>query len=148
MNGKAWKWFASYLADRTQRDTVNDGLSTAFPLRKGGPQGSCLGSLQITVYTTKLFDIVNKHLPRVQCYTQMTHSCIWHSAWKIQTSRARQLKKSTSILFHKKIPYVELFSKRKFKKSSEFHFSRNRATSAFAQARLRANPRIGKFCEC
>ena len=43
VDGKALKWFASYLADRTQRVTVNDGLSSAFPLRQGFPQGSCLG---------------------------------------------------------------------------------------------------------
>ena len=50
-------------------------------------------------------------------------------------------KKSTSILFHEKNPYIELFSKIEFKRFSEFHFSRNRAMSAFAQTRLRANPK-------
>ena len=34
-----------------------------------------------------------------------------------------------------------------FKRFSEFHFSRNRAMSAFAQIWLGANPKIGKFCE-
>ena len=57
VDGKALEWFASYLADRTQR--VNDGLSSAFPLRQGVPQGSCLGPLLFTVYTSKLFDIVS-----------------------------------------------------------------------------------------
>ena len=56
VDGKALEWFASYLADRTQRVTVNDGLSHTFPLRQGVPQGSCLGSLLFTVYTSKLFD--------------------------------------------------------------------------------------------
>ena len=37
VDGKALEWFASYLADRTQRVTVNDGLSSAFPLRQGVP---------------------------------------------------------------------------------------------------------------
>ena len=40
VDGKALEWFASYLADRTQRVTVNDGLSSAFPLRQGFPPGS------------------------------------------------------------------------------------------------------------
>ena len=69
MDGKALEWFASYLADRTQRVTVNNGLSSAFPLRQGVPPGSCLGPLLFTVYTSKLFEIA----------MQMTHSCIWHS---------------------------------------------------------------------
>ena len=72
VDGKELEWFASYLADRTQRVTVNDGLSSAFPLRQGVPQGSCLGPLLFTVYTSKLFDIVSKHLPSVHCYADDT----------------------------------------------------------------------------
>ena len=72
VDGKVLEWFASYLADRTQRVTVNDGLSSAFPLRQGVPQGSCLGPLLFTVYTNKLFDIVSKHLPSVHCYADDT----------------------------------------------------------------------------
>ena len=72
VDGKALEWFASYLADRTQRVTVNDGLSSAFPLRQGVPQGSCLGPLLFRVYTSKLFDIVSKHLPSVHCYADDT----------------------------------------------------------------------------
>ena len=58
-DGKALEWFASYLANRTQRVAVNDGLSSAFPLRQGVPLGSCLGPLLFTVYTSKLFDTGN-----------------------------------------------------------------------------------------
>ena len=72
VDGKALEWFASYLADRTQRVTVNDGLSSAFPLRQGVPQRSCLGPPLFTVYTSKLFDIVSKHLPSVHCYADDT----------------------------------------------------------------------------
>ena len=72
VDGKALEWFASYLADRTQRVTVNDALSSAFPLRQVVPQGSCLGPLLFTVYTSKLYDIVSKHLPSVHCYVDDT----------------------------------------------------------------------------
>ena len=68
------------------------------------------------------------------------------AAWKIQTSFDSS-KKSTFILFHEKNIYIELFSKMEFKTFSEFHFSRNRAMSAFAQTRLGINPNLGKFCE-
>ena len=71
-HGKALEWFVSYLADRAQRVTVNDGLSSAFPLRQGVPQGICLGPLLFTVYTSRLFDIVSKHLPSVHCYADVT----------------------------------------------------------------------------
>ena len=64
--------FTSYLAGRTQHVTVNDGLSSAFPLRQGVPQGSCLGPLLFTVYARKLFDIVSKHLLSVHCYADDT----------------------------------------------------------------------------
>ena len=66
---------------------------------------------------------------------------------KYQTSPDSS-KKSTSILFHKKNPYIELFSKMEFKRFSEFHFSRNREMSAFARLGLGANPKIGQFWEC
>ena len=68
VDSKVLEWFASYLGVPTQRVTVNDGLSSAFPLRQGVPQGSCLGPLLFMVYTSKLYDIVSKHLPSVHCY--------------------------------------------------------------------------------
>ena len=69
------------------------------------------------------------------------------AASKNQTSPDSS-KKSTSILFDKKNPYIELFSKMEFKRFSEFYFSRNREMSDFDQMGLGANPKIGKFCEC
>ena len=69
------------------------------------------------------------------------------AASKYQTSPDSS-KKSTSISFYKKNPYIELFSKIVFKRFIEFHLSRNRAMSDFAQMGLGAKPKIGKFCEC
>ena len=62
---KGFNWFKSNLSDRAQRVAVNGGLSDTFPLAQGVPQGSCLGPLMFTVYTSELFDIVGGRLPRV-----------------------------------------------------------------------------------
>ena len=69
---KALSWFKSYLSDRFQRVSVNGGLSKKFPLCQGVPQGSCLGPLLFIIYTRKLFDIVERHLPKVHCYADDT----------------------------------------------------------------------------
>ena len=54
----ALAWFKSYLSDRFQHASVNGCLSDQ---KLGVPQGSCLGSLLFTIYTCKLFQIVERH---------------------------------------------------------------------------------------
>ena len=68
MTDQAFNWFTSYHSDRTQRVAGNGGLSDTFPLA----QGSCLGPLLFTVYTSELFDIVDRHLPSVLSYADET----------------------------------------------------------------------------
>ena len=69
---KALNWFTPYLSDSTQRVAVNGGLSDTFPHAQGAPQGSCVGPLLFTVYTSELFDIVNEHLRGVHSYADDT----------------------------------------------------------------------------
>ena len=59
-------------SDRFHRVSVNGSLSDQFPLKQGVPQGSCLGPLLFTIYTRKLFQIVEHHLPQVHCYADDT----------------------------------------------------------------------------
>ena len=72
IRGKALDWFSSYLADRRQRISIQGVLSDAFDINCGVPQGSCLGPLLFNIYASKLFDIVDKHLPNVHCYADDT----------------------------------------------------------------------------
>lgn len=70
--GKALQWFASYLTDRSQR-TVFDGCSSkVFYLPFGVPQGSSLGPLLFTMYASKLFNIIETHLPSVHALADDT----------------------------------------------------------------------------
>ena len=72
VSGKELEWFTSYLSGRSQQVAVNGGLSSSFPLKQGVPQGRCLGPVLFTIYTSKMFEIVEKHLPSVHCYADDT----------------------------------------------------------------------------
>ena len=68
LNVTALSWFWSYISLRTQRISVQGALSNVFHLPNGVPQGSCLGPFLFNMYSSKIFDIVGHHLPKVHCY--------------------------------------------------------------------------------
>ena len=72
VSGKALAWFSSYLSGRSQRVSIQGTLSEKFDLNCGVPQGSCLGPLLFTLYASRLFDIIEDHLPNVHCYADDT----------------------------------------------------------------------------
>ena len=80
IQGKALSWFASYLSGRTQRIMINESLSKPFKLECGLPQGSCLGPLLFTLYTSELFEIIKYHLPMIHCYADDSQVYISFSA--------------------------------------------------------------------
>ena len=55
---------------------MNGDVSSAFPLKQRGPQGRCLGLILFSVYTSELFDTVEKHLPSVHCYADDSQLCV------------------------------------------------------------------------
>ena len=63
-------WFCS--SNRSQKVSVEGVLSEKFNLDCAVPQGSCLGLLLFVIYSSKLFQIMEKHLPDVHCYADDT----------------------------------------------------------------------------
>ena len=72
VTGTALEWIRSYLSDRTQCVCIKSARSENFVLRHRLPQGSCLGPLMFSLYTSKLFDITKHNLPKVVCYADDT----------------------------------------------------------------------------
>ena len=68
ISGVPLQWFKSYLSNRSQTIAVQGTLSRNFDLDCGVPQGSCLGPLLYVIYASKLFNIVERHLPDAHCY--------------------------------------------------------------------------------
>ena len=61
VKGTALQWFKSYLQDRGQYVLVDGHTSETLPLRCGVPQGSVLGPVLFTIYTTTLGDVIRGH---------------------------------------------------------------------------------------
>ena len=70
--GTAIAWLRSYLSNRFQYVVIDDTCSNRFDLSFGVPQGSCLGPLLFSIYTSQLLDIVSHQLPQVHCYADDT----------------------------------------------------------------------------
>ena len=68
ISGAPLDWFKSYLSARSQRVSIPGALSDSLPLNWGVPQGSCLGPLFYIIYSSKLFNIIERHPPNSHCY--------------------------------------------------------------------------------
>ena len=61
IQGAALEWIKSYLSDRKQCVLIDGVTSDEFNLKWGVPQGSVLGPILFTIYTTPLASIIRKH---------------------------------------------------------------------------------------
>ena len=59
--GRCLDWFKSYLSDHTQCIKIGSVLSEARKLKFGVPQGSVLGPILFSLYTTSLSKVISKH---------------------------------------------------------------------------------------
>ena len=60
-SGTALNWFSSYLQSRPQRIFINGTASEQFNLDQGVPQGSCLGPVEFTEYSSPVFSVIDQH---------------------------------------------------------------------------------------
>ena len=69
---QAVTWFKCYLSNRSQRIVISSAKSDSFNLKFGVPQGSCLGPMLFSLYTSELFDAISQHLTIAHSYADDT----------------------------------------------------------------------------
>ena len=65
LDGLSLSWFTSYLSSRSQAVSINDSISAFSTLSCRVPQGSVLGPLLFTLYTTPLMSISKQDLRKL-----------------------------------------------------------------------------------
>ena len=89
ISGAPLDWFKLYLSTRSQRVSIPGALSDCLPLDWGVPQGSCLGPLLYIIYSSKLFNIIERHLPNSHCYADDSQKIfVLQARWPVKSTRS------------------------------------------------------------
>ena len=72
VHGTSLDWFSSYLTSRSQAVSIQNSTSSFSNLSCGVPQGSVLGPLLFTLYTTPLGSVISKNSIKYHLYADDT----------------------------------------------------------------------------
>jgi exonuclease III len=72
ISGAVLEWFKSYLSERTQFVRINDSYSQSSRVTQGVPQGSVLGPILYSLYTSPLASIAREHDMNFHLYADDT----------------------------------------------------------------------------
>ena len=89
LNGVVLSWFQSYLSARSFKVSLNGTESPNFQLFYGVPQGSVLGPLLFTLYTTPLSSLISHSAVNHHLYADDTQLFISFSASKFSANILR-----------------------------------------------------------
>ena len=86
ISGPALRWFKSFLSDRYQNINISGTLSSPQRLQFGVPQGSVLGPVMFSLYTTSLSQVIanrnlshHLHADDTQVYISLSQSNVQES---------------------------------------------------------------------
>ena len=84
--GSVLKWFGSYLQDRFHSVKIASAISDLFKLKFWVPQGSVLGPLLFSLYTTPFSQVIRKYTGVKYTFYAMILRCSFTYPQKIGSS--------------------------------------------------------------